>query len=252
MHDVFLPDSLRKLRSFARHRTLYAFDFDGTLASIVRHSEKARLAPSTAALMRHLVKHVPVAVVTGRSLRDLRSRLGFRPQYEIGNHGLEGVSSRHLPRYKKISRGWKRELLRNWSLLDDDPALYIEDKTYSLTLHVRGAHRPSHSKRIMLQMVEELQPRPDILPGKSVINLMPVGGADKGLAMQTLMKQKKFTHAVYIGDDETDERVFALDSLRLPIFGIRVGEKRISEASYRMRYQSSINRLLQQILEFVS
>ena len=55
-------------------RPLLGFDFDGTLAPIVMHPDEARIPARTAALLARLAERVPIAVVSGRQVLDVRHR----------------------------------------------------------------------------------------------------------------------------------------------------------------------------------
>ena len=71
--------------------TLYAFDFDGTLAPIVADPAQARAADRVTRPLAQLARLVPVAVVSGRAQRDLIERLPCEIAYLVGNHGNEGL-----------------------------------------------------------------------------------------------------------------------------------------------------------------
>jgi trehalose-6-phosphatase len=50
-----------------------------------------------------------------------------------------------------------------------------------------------------------------IVGGKQVVNLLPKGAPDKGKALERERERLCCDTAIYVGDDETDEDVFALD-----------------------------------------
>ena len=54
---------------------------------------------------------------------------------------------------------------------------------------------------------------------------------------------------MYVGDDETDEDVFALDQPG-QLLTVRVGPKRSSSAAYYIRTQAEVDRLLGSLLAF--
>jgi trehalose 6-phosphate phosphatase len=69
---------------------LLAFDYDGTLAPLSNSPDASRLRPETSELLRSLAHAAPVAVITGRSVRDVTLRLEQIPMLAvIGNHGAE-------------------------------------------------------------------------------------------------------------------------------------------------------------------
>ena len=70
---------------------VFYLDFDGTLAPIVAEPELACMAPETRATLEELSKQegILVCVVSGRSLADIKSRVGLPGLVYSGNHGLE-------------------------------------------------------------------------------------------------------------------------------------------------------------------
>src|SRR6186713_659242 len=89
MKHLFTPEGERALQDVMHLRPLLAFDFDGTLAPIVARPDEARVPESVSLGLAELARDLPVAIITGRSVADVRPRLGFAPHYVIGNHGAE-------------------------------------------------------------------------------------------------------------------------------------------------------------------
>jgi len=248
MKYLFNNDSLRILESFCFAPTLFAFDFDVTLAPIVRDPAKAYPLYKTLPLIIRLCRSSPVAVVSGRSYRDISTRLGFRPRFLVGNHGLESSGSTHLllTSARKVTRHWKESLS---SRLRAFQGVEIEDKEFSLAMHYRKARAKAFTRLGLLDACSSLSPAPRIIMGKCVINLLPVGAPHKGTALLDLMVEAGVKAAFYIGDDDTDEDVFSLPGARL--FSVRVGESRISSAGYFIRKQSEIDELLRRLIAYV-
>jgi trehalose 6-phosphate phosphatase len=72
-----------------KREPLLAFDFDGTLAPIVDRPQDARVPEPVAQCLQELGSRCAVAIITGRSVEDVKPRLGFAPQFIVGNHGAE-------------------------------------------------------------------------------------------------------------------------------------------------------------------
>lgn len=234
------------LEAFTFTRTLYAFDFDGTLARIVRVPENARMAPKTEALLRRLSELAPVAIVSGRSVADLRRRIPFEPAYLVGNHGLEGLGTRKdsLEKAAEICAAWKRELApRPWAA-----GVEVEDKAFSLALHYRRARARAQARRQLEQALESLQPAPRVIRGKFVFNLLPPGAPHKGAAILDLLRVSGMRHVFYVGDDDTDEDVFGLAEELGQAITVRVGKKKDSHAGYFIERQAQIDRLLRMLI----
>src|SRR3546814_13966152 len=87
-----LPPADHPASPLLRLRTgplLVCLDFDGTLAPIVQRPDGARLAPAMLDRLARLAVLVPTAVVSGRDLGDLRSRLPLSGIGMVGTHGVE-------------------------------------------------------------------------------------------------------------------------------------------------------------------
>jgi trehalose 6-phosphate phosphatase len=248
MKYLFTPHNLKKLRSLNLNETLFAFDYDGTLAKIVKNPSLAKPQVETDHLIHEFSQAAQVAIISGRSVKNLKSILRFSPKYLIGNHGIEGVSkpSKSLNNIASICRIWKKQLNQ---LIEQDvlqASLEIEDKIFSLSIHYRNTKNRATAKKTILKALNLLSPAPRIVGGKAVFNLMPPDGPDKGTALHDLMKKTGFSRAFYVGDDDTDEDVFSLKDPR--IFTVRVGNKFKSKAEYFIRNQNEVKRVLRYLI----
>lgn len=246
MIPLFSQNSLKLLESLSFTDTLYAFDYDGTLVPIVKSPVKANLRPSTELLFRELCERVEVAVISGRGIKDLSARLSVKPQYLAGNHGLEmsGKSTKSMEKAKRDCSQWVRRLKK----ISFPQGVELEDKKFSLCLHYRQSRNKAKAKQVIEAAIETLSPKPRVVGGKCVFNLVPVKAPHKGVAVHELMKKMQAKHVFYIGDDVTDEDVFSFPSDR--IMTVRVGKKQGSRAQFYIERQSDINRLLRHLLRF--
>jgi trehalose 6-phosphate phosphatase len=226
------------LRSFARSKVLIAFDYDGTLAPVIARPERVAMRRSTRGLLQRLSALYPCVVITGRARADVQRRVrGTGVREVIGNHGLEPfAASRRLAR---DVRRWHAELTR---ALAGVAGVRIEDKTFSLAVHYRGARDRREARAAILHAAGAL-PRVRVVPGKLVINLVPESAPHKGDALLREQRRLRCQHAIYVGDDDTDEDVFALADADL--LSIRIGRSRRSAARYYLKSQAEIDALLQ-------
>lgn len=249
MNALFSESSMRILESLSFTDTLYAFDFDGTLAPIVENPEDAKMKESTERLFAKLSAKVPTAIISGRSLKDLRSRVPVPVRYLIANHGLEG-----LPRATAIDElrtqcgKWREQIEIRLRSLTKDPGVTLEDKEYSLSIHYRKSRRKKAAKDAIVKSFEGLSPDARPIAGKLVFSVVPVGGPHKGMALSRLLQHSGLRFAFYIGDDDTDEDVFGMRDSK--IFSVRVGNSRKTEAKYYISKQTDIDKVLKALLSF--
>lgn len=225
--------------------SLIGLDFDGTLSPIVTRAHHAKLPAGTLDLLQCIHRLAPIAIVSGRSRRDLAPRLGFRPRYVIGNHGLEAPwNTTGEKRAAQTVRAWIEQM--DWSRFEHDRGISLENKTYSLSLHYRRAKHPVVAARELMKAARKLSPAPRLIPGKYVINLTAPRTPDKGGAMVKAMAHAKRRTAIFVGDDDTDEDVFRLE--HPSIIGVRVGRRADSKAEFYLKNQSEVPRLLREIV----
>jgi len=243
MRHALHPRQLRVLERFARSRVLLALDFDGTLAPIVADSEKAAMRPATRRLLRLVAAAYPCVVISGRARADVLRRVrGLGIVDVIGNHGGEGGDAA-APRPVEVRR-WL-PLLREG--LRPVAGVRIEDKGLSLAIHYRRSPRKAAARARILAAAAGLR-EARLLGGKQVLNVLPPGAPHKGQALERTMARLGLETAVYVGDDETDEDVFALGRPGR-LLGIRVRRRAGSAADWYIRSQRDIDALLRHLLE---
>jgi trehalose 6-phosphate phosphatase len=86
-----------------------------------------------------------------------------------------------------------------------------------------------------------------VIGGKLVVNVLPPGAPHKGVALERERHRLGCDTALFVGDDETDEDVFALDRPGR-LVTVRVGRARATQASYCLRGQAEIDRLLGRLI----
>jgi trehalose 6-phosphate phosphatase len=247
--DYLLTDRGRsELEALLTVHSLFAFDFDGTLAKIVRDRHIAQLGWPIRLWLGKLAKRAPTAIISGRSVDDLRTRVGNTVPYLIGNHGLEGlhVTQQVVQQAQNTCRGWKQLIEERFGTELTRCGVSVEDKSYSLSFHYRNAGRKDDARALVFHVLAELSPLPRIVLGKAVVNVVPAAAPHKGAALLELMHQLNCTAALYIGDDDTDEDVFSLPGTR--ILTVRIGKNRISGARFFLKRQSEITEVLRSIV----
>jgi trehalose 6-phosphate phosphatase len=253
---------LPTLSEYASARVLLAFDFDGTLAPIVKDPSSARMRPETHARLALVAKRFPCVVITGRSVADVRGRLeGIPVVAVVGNHGLEArpepgpESGREPERERESERtrhsdmeGYAKSVASWRPILEHSMHAYagveIEDKRYSLAVHYRKSRKKPEALEALRAATLELGDGVRWVGGKQVVNLVPKDAPDKGVALQLLRDQTQSERAIYVGDDLTDEDVFALNEPGR-LLAVRIGRTRHSGAPYYLRRQREIDLMLE-------
>lgn len=240
--SILAPEGAPVLASFATSNVLLAFDYDGTLAPIASTPARARLRHSTRELLDSVARRYPAVVISGRALADISRRLADIPLwYVFGNHGSEPVTG--APPSGR-TREWARILQRE---LPHDPALSIEDKGHTVTVHYRGARDRAQLRQAIMAVAARL-PEVRVVGGSEAINLLRRDAPNKGVALAYALKTFACDVALYAGDDDTDEDAFgALARDRL--LSIRVGRPAgATRARFHLESQHDIDELLDRLV----
>jgi trehalose-phosphatase len=159
----YLFDRIEKIlaRLKAARYIFFFFDYDGTLTPIVSHPEQALLSEKMKTLLLALKKNPKflLAIVSGRSLKDIRNLVGLKKIYYVGNHGLEIFTPRKGTQRiisKEIFHELSRIRNRLNSKLKDVDGIHIEDKGCILTLHYRNAD-PRRVPPILMALKKEIK-----------------------------------------------------------------------------------------------
>ncbi len=204
---IFSAQGQQQLVLTLRARPLLAFDFDGTLAPIVAKPDLARMPVGVAHRLRLLAERLPVAIVTGREIADVRQRLGFSPQYVVGSHGAESELAGHSPVWLPALEA-AREWLAPYRAELEALGVQIEDKRKSIALHFRLARDRELARRTLEALLSHAGPALHVFGGKLVYNIVAARAPDKADAIFAVLEQAGAASAVFIGDDVNDEPVF--------------------------------------------
>jgi trehalose 6-phosphate phosphatase len=243
MKNILAHANRDVLRQYACSRVLLAFDYDGTLAPVVADPDAAFMRGETRALVGELAARRPCVIISGRARADAVRRLrGLNTIEVIGNHGIEPWQSSRQS--LEAVRVWRTRLASRLASLQ---GVVLEDKVYSLAIHYRQSREKRRARAEIQHAAAELGDL-RVIRGKLVINLLPRDAPHKGIALEKARARFGCDTAIYVGDDETDEDVFALDQPGR-LLSIRVGESRRSQAPYFIRSQADVDRLLRALLD---
>jgi trehalose 6-phosphate synthase/phosphatase len=210
----------------ARHRVLM-IDYDGTLVGFTGAPELARPDAEVLTLLKTLAEQrgTEVHVISGRQPAVLEAWLGQLP---IGLHAEHGFWSRPRGAKEWLSASvppatWRQPVLE---ILQDfatrTPGSRVEEKNASVAFHYRmadpeyGLFQANELKTHLAQLLSNAPV--ELLSGNKVLEIRP-HGIHKGRVVKTILEEApKDCVAMAIGDDRTDEDLFAA----LPPQGISV------------------------------
>jgi trehalose-phosphatase len=181
-------------------------DFDGVLAPIVERPEDAVAPPETRSELERLVdRYALVAVVSGRTGADVRSRLGVDGVVCVGSHGLEAEPQ---------ADRWRRTLAA-FAADAPWPEDEIELKGLAVAFHFRDQPDEREAVRRLDAIADSAREEGLVARyGRKVLEVLPPVGSNKGTAVRQMLEERGLRRALAAGDDTTDLDSFAaLDGL---------------------------------------
>lgn len=193
------------------------FDLDGTLAEIVDHPGMAKIEPEVLQLLEGFrdLPRVAVGIISGRSLRDLKQKVGLDGLYYSGNCGMEiDLLGTHI--VHPDAEGHRSALGQLVSCLskvaERFPGAWVENKGLGITLHYRQTPIDRHLElqeragRVYLEFATSMQ----IVEGRMAWEITPAVGWDKGSAVLAILESiGENVVSLYAGDSANDEQALA-------------------------------------------
>jgi trehalose-phosphatase len=157
-----------------------------------------------------LAHRVAVAVVSGRTVEDLQ-RFGFPEHVEVfGLHGMERDGERGVELAAQEQERLERLVAMAAAAAEQaGDGAWVEVKPASVVLHVREAP-PDDAARSAATLRERAEDVTGVhvLPGHGVVELL-TRATSKARAVDELREEIDAAAVVFLGDDRTDEEVFA-------------------------------------------
>lgn len=214
-----MPKSLMKnLNAFERfkndRRTAVVTDVDGTIIQIAPTPAEAVLSPSMKDVIIKLSrKFQMVAVVSGRSVEDVKRMIGIEGLLYVGNHGMEYMKSGQVQvdedtkRYIQLINEAACKIKKEESC--NVEGVLLEDKGLCFSIHYRLCKDPNTRETLLdtIKDMEELKGL-QIKEGRKVIEIRPPTGYDKGKILERIIHENNIKKLVYLGDDVTDSDAF--------------------------------------------
>ena len=257
-------DHLSDIRNDIRnHQPAVFLDYDGVLSPIVSHPDLALLADDTRQVLARLADLITVAVVSGRDVEDVRSKVQLPGIYYAGSHGFDIVGADGAPvvdeRLDRFSR-YLEPLDTATRLLEQQlgtiDGAQVERKRFAIAVHYRRVATDDYATvEQAVWTVAPTVPSLRVTTGKKIFEFRPDFDWDKGRALQWLLLELGLdgpeVKPVYLGDDTTDEDAFRV--LRKRGIGIVVGrDGEPSHARYALEDTDEATTFLAQLAELAA
>jgi trehalose 6-phosphate phosphatase len=214
VQSALLSEALAPLRADPE-RAAILLDIDGTLSPIVEHAADAHVPEGTRQLLIEVSRRYGVvACVSGRRASEARAMVSIGTISYLGSHGAE-----------LLRAGWTESVLdpglQEWVRRIGDfgreadtselrrARVRLEDKGTIVAFHWRGAADEDSAA----EAVREIAARAEAAGlrthwGRKVLEVRPPVRLDKGVGIQSFLRDSSVDSAMYAGDDVTDLDAF--------------------------------------------
>lgn len=243
---------------FGNKKPVFFFDYDGTLASIVKDPGKAYISDTMRNKLADLAKEHSVSVVSGRDKSDIEDFVQLKEVIYAGSHGfrISGPDGLYMEQENA------EELLPRLDQMEEElrvvleqkmEGVQVERKYFAIAIHYRNA--PSGTfKKIVNEVNRLIGNDPDFKKGrgKKILEIKPALDWHKGKALEWIMNHLDLSFPdesmpVYIGDDVTDEDAFR--ALADDGIGILVGKhSQLSAAKFHLDDVEQVEEFLEFLL----
>jgi trehalose 6-phosphate synthase/phosphatase len=227
-------------------------DIDGTLTPIAASRVPAPISRSVLAALEALaLDGWRVAIVSGRSVAEARRMIPPPVIAIYGSHGIEREGRRLPRRLRPVAARLTRVARRARTLLAAWPGIEIEKKPIGLAFHDRiltaGARTRWRRSLAAWLAVQDLRGL-SVMTGKCVTELTPAAAGKGIVAARWQIVRGTDPSLVVIGDDRSDEDLFAAFAGRA--LTVRVGPPGVrSEASRRLPSPRAVGRFLTELVD---
>lgn len=237
----------------ASRRTLI-LDYDGTLRELTSYPMEASPTVELLELLEDLVKlkDTDVHIVSGRDHVTLQNWLGSLPLYLSAEHGYlkKGPGDVQWTSLTNLDLSWMpyvQEILDK--AVEEVPGSFLELKDASLSWHYRMTdldYGQWRAKELFTSLTQDLSNLPvEVIPGKQVIEVR-AQGVSKAKYVYDLLREQSPNHFILcIGDDRTDQEMYA--TLPPHAFSVHVGEGE-ANTTFHLESPQKVRGLLRRII----
>ena len=238
------------------YRLVLFLDYDGTLTPLVEHPSKASLSVEMRKALEACAGRpdTEIAIVSGRSIADVRGMVGHAELIYAGNHGLEigGPDMEPFQHEDLVHYRERAEALVERLAEIEENGAWTEAKGPTLTFHVRAV--PEEQRPELLEKARKIMAKAGYQPrdAHAALEARPPIGWDKGRAVLHILRDRygpswsEKVRVIYVGDDQTDEDAFRfLAGLSITF---RVGSaETVTAATRRLPNVAAVRALLEWI-----
>ena len=226
-------------------------DYDGTLVPFNKKPELALPDKSLFKLMDKIIsaKNTDLVIISGRDTNFLDKCFGDLDITMVAEHGIfmRKINESWVSKYTK-KRKWidnLRPLFQSFS--DRTPGTFVEEKQTSLVWHYRGSDPELAADRVVEFKTELQSLISDDLDLMDMNKAIEVKSAtfNKGIAVNEIIRNKKYDFILCFGDDVTDEDMFI--NLPKSAFTVKVGKSN-TKAKYFLEDHNSVRYLLNDLV----
>lgn len=233
-------------------KALIILDYDGTLMNFDPDPQAVFPDEQLIGILQRLatVQGHTLVVNSGRDKNTLGNWLGSLGIDLAAEHGVWVKKGPDWYRNEGLKTAWKakiRQVLQN--VVERTPGSFIEEKDFSLAWHYRRIDRDLGEKRVrefrdvLLYLTANLDLQ--VLEGNKVVEIKNAG-VNKGKASLNWLNEGPFDFILAIGDDHTDEDIFAV--LPADAYSIKVGLEQ-TKARFNLTSVEEVRGLLTEMVE---
>jgi trehalose 6-phosphate synthase/phosphatase len=205
-------------------------DYDGTLRGFENKPEDAIPDPGLLPLLKRLGKHLRIVIVSGRPKEFLEEHFSGHNFTLVAEHGYRW-SRAHSPEWDLVNPlvdiSWKEDVLPHLEQATQlTPGTHIETKPSALVWHYRSADPEFglwQAHRLLSELTESTASLPvAVHHGKKIVEVASQQ-VSKGAAVEALLHDWDCQTALAVGDDQTDETMFSIETKTPNYHTIHIG-----------------------------
>ncbi|XP_066390799.1 probable trehalose-phosphate phosphatase 10 [Miscanthus floridulus] len=232
-------NAFEKIVTYGKGKKIALFlDYDGTLSPIVDEPDHAVMSDQMREVVRSAARHLPTAIISGRSCDKVFDFVKLTELYYAGSHGMDIMgpvgktgsvtdhrsstnSSKKQNKEMKIFQAASEFLPmidEVFRLLVDKvrgiDGAKVENNKFCVSVHYRNVNEKDWP--LVARCTDDVlkaYPRLRLSHGRKVLEVRPVIDWNKGKAVEFLLDSLGLADSdkvlpIYIGDDRTDEDAF--------------------------------------------